>query len=512
MNDKSCMIGILIITIITIGVIVFLCTKKKEKFYTISYQGSPILTFPVFLNLYPDNLSMNPSRFEFSQKLKFLTSVKDGTLRNLYNYPYNNITTGHLDNVKNTSPVILIPGLGCSNIKAKWENVSSRGFYTPTPDDKYLDTQDAFSCKATQHNYQTLWYDCPMTKDKYGKYCWGDLLKVYSRDKQIVNNSTVETYVPTDQHLNANLSANKYFSHLIETFVSAGYVPGVNLFVANYDFRKIGDPITTKNYMLYLKDLIETLNYRQCKATVIAHDLGTSLFNMFLNSTALDNQWKEDNIKDVVYIAPTIGGCPKALRVYLSGESWFDDPDLNRIFKETTRNFSGLLYMLPYTELYTDKVLVTHTAFGAKYESKDIQSLMTNINDSNGAAIYENNVLPYLKSITQYPNVPCTIIKGDGQYTESTYTYNHDLETNPIKVSPDNKLNNFYNQQTRFPSFYQGDGTMPNFVIDNLVKKWNAVAGTNKLDVKNFNMEHTALTQSKPVLQLCLSIAQNEST
>lgn len=202
-----------------------------------------------------------------------------------------------------------------------------------------------------------------------------------------------------------------------------------------------------------------------------------------------------------------MGGCPKALRVYLSGESWFANKESNRIFKETVRNYSGLLFMLPNPDIYKDKEIVNYPPLGTRFNAKHIPDLMIELEDSNGYHIYKDNVYPLLDKTIQYPDVNLTIISGKGHYTESNYTYINDLETNPQKTAPHNTLEKPYGQQTRFPSQFQGDGTIPEFVTHDIVSKWNKEKSGHTLKFYSMNIEHTALTKSEPVLKICLDTA-----
>ena len=212
------------------------------------------------------------------------------------------------------SPVILIPGLGTSNIIAKWDKPGTKD--VKTIKDRDFQESEKWSCRQIQENWTDLWFPQSDINTKISQFCWEDNIKVRFEDGLVVNSEGVSTSVK--DYGTTVFTPVSYMDTLITAIKAIGYKEGTTLFGAQYDFRKICSPDELFNYIQSLKSLVErSVHINGKKAVLVSHSLGSSLANYFL--VKQPKEWKDRYINSFVTFSGAFGGSPKALRSVLSG-------------------------------------------------------------------------------------------------------------------------------------------------------------------------------------------------
>lgn len=349
-------------------------------------------------------------------------------------------------------PVIFIPGIGASTIYATWNKSGQE-----TPNSKFLDeagvfeTSSEWSCRTLQTEWVPIWSQETAKENNVGKYCQANNLHVVynAQSNQVDNSSGVRTYVSPGWDLATNC-----YNDFLRALESLGYQKDKNLLCANYDFRRMCGHLLA-DYVSELRVMVENAARESGRrVALVSHDFGSQVANYFL--LGMPKEWKDAYIDQFHIVSGTFGGCPKALRTLLS-----PGDDLDR---EVQKNFCGLLWMLPCPGLYGDIPLVNLR--GVTYTAKNIPQLLhyAKLNDSN--AIYSNIVHKLQMDTLRAPGVPVYVFSGNQIPTESNYTYENTLVDLPVIEYPmqDNELG--YREGGRYPSNFNGDGTMPKFALE----------------------------------------------
>lgn len=473
-NHKFKLIAIVIIIVL---VIYFLVSSKIiDKFTTEYFEELPVIyngsgfglektgyERPLFINFYPKNLGTDFSLQGTIRKLRFLSK----------NIPTkaNGLQFGIFeeDGQKNIgsklAPIILIPGLGSSKIFARWNKQNTKSVKV---DDAYgnFDTSEKWSCKQTQVDWTSIWF--PKDTDPLAMACWVNNVKVNYDNGTINNNEGLSTIVPD---MGAMIFESPEMTTLINGLVALGYVPGSSLFGASYDFRKICSDISL--FQASFVSLVEnTVILNGSKAIIISHDLGSTVINYVLAS--LDKAWKDKYIQCSIMFSPVIGGLPKSLRTILSGDNIPTENKQNSYIRDASMNFAGLQLMLPAPEVFGQRPLLKYRQ--VDYTASDISQLLnicsSTLNIKDTATIYDKLVRPFQIKSLEAPHVPVYVLAGINLDTESNYLYNDTLIDRPNKNTPYYKSNLPYETEYTFPSMYNGDGSVPKFILE-YPKTWS---------------------------------------
>lgn len=422
-----------------------------------------ITDFPLYLNIYPMNLGIDPKVMELIMKER--SKVKSSDIYGIFK----NNSQINMGN-KNMKSIILFPGLGMSKIFAKWDfsgsntdSVKSLDIY------KNFETKTKWNCKSYQKDWTKIWF--PEYLQELATYCWSNNIEVKFNDNtKLIEDkngltSTVHSFNDFDFE-------NNYLDSLITLLESKGYIKGVNLFVANYDFRLICNQTTLQSFFNSLKNLVEKLMSQYLnKVIFIGHDLGAVLANLFLVQST--NTWKYEYIDKFISINGSFGGCPKALRVLLNGEElinkYFND------YNKTQKNFSGIHLLLPNPSIFLNKPILKYQQ--NIYLAKDIDSLLKLTFGTDCSNIY-NMALQLQNKSLEDPNVNTYFLFGNNLQTESLYDYKYSLLNNPDKINPYNKISYANNTQSNYNNFNPvgindlGDGTILSLNMHFIINKW----------------------------------------
>lgn len=419
--------------------------EKVENFEDIS-QGSKsglgfqhsITTYPLFLNFYPTELGQD---FNLSSVIRKLRMVQNQPT--LYNGLQRQLGPTNIGAQK--CPIIIVPSLGASKIFGKWSKTGAQ------PSVKKLDaygnftTDEQWACRDVQNSWVPLWF--PNQTTGLNQTCWSDNTKVQLNHTKMTVTNTPGVKTTTNTFDVLDFETDMY-STLVRAFQALGHVNGKSLYGASYDFRTICDLDQLVEFSKSLTNLIESsVTFNGKKAILVCHGLGAVIMNFMLVNA--DQAWKDQYIECVFMISACFGGCPKALRVLLSGEKLPSNSE-QLIIKNTTQNFTGLQLMLPMPEIYgSDPILYYRQNVFNTSKMNDILNLL---DDKDTSQIYTNVVEGIAKKSLEAPHVLTYILGGINVPTESNYYY-EDMSSEPIK--------NYSNVRK-----YNGDGTVPRISLE----------------------------------------------
>lgn len=416
---------------------------KVENFSSGFGFELPESIHPIFLNMYKQQLETDFGLFDVIQNLK---------------YKYFNPKIGMNITDKSLNPIVFIPGLGTTDITARWNKSSSKNVKTVNGTE--FQESERWSCRQTQDQWTDMWFPGDNSNKRVSQYCWEDNIKVlYNKNNNTVTNpegveTTIKGFGTT------SFQPNSYLNTWLSAVKALGYKEGFNLFGAGYDFRKICSADEMGDYVNSLKQIIE----RSVRATgkrvmLVGHSLGSNIANYFLVNQP--KAWKDAYIKSFVTFSGAFGGCPKALRTMLSGVDVTNKPE-RQLLRNVTRNFTGLQWMLPVPGVYGDIPLVHYRS--VSYSAKDIPELLGMVSDS-ALEIYMNVVVPVQMASLVAPGVPVYTFSGTNLMTESSYKYTNSLTDDPIKNHPYYQMDQAFANNYDYPQEFNGDGTIPHLAL-----------------------------------------------
>eukprot|EP01111_Echinosteliopsis_oligospora_P005247 TRINITY_DN1849_c0_g1_i1.p1 TRINITY_DN1849_c0_g1~~TRINITY_DN1849_c0_g1_i1.p1 ORF type:complete len:430 (-),score=115.87 TRINITY_DN1849_c0_g1_i1:28-1317(-) len=325
--------------------------------------------------------------------------------------------------------VILIPGLGGSQLKAKLNKTSSEHWYCSKHSDDYL-----------------IWLQLTQLLPGLPEKCWQENIKLtYDADTvSFTNSSGVEIssfdwgspssfeYVDPDAK-----RETVYFAPLVSSLLELGYIRSVNLFGAPYDWRL--SPNYAHQFFHQFKELAEqAYSVNNLPVVVVAHSMGNMYFKHFLEK--MTQAWKDKHIKGFAAIAPPWVGAIAAVDTIVSGND-FTIPYLAPLAARVVqRSFPASYFVLPNPKYYNDVILVSTPV--RNYSALDYASLFTDISVPDGINIWNkvNKAMdPYIP-----PGVPTSVYYGKGIPTHIGATFK----------STD------FNSRSEI-KFGDGDGTVP---------------------------------------------------
>ncbi|KRX87719.1 Group XV phospholipase A2 [Trichinella pseudospiralis] len=279
------------------------------------------------------------------------------------------------------SPVIIVPGDGGNQLEARLNKTETVHYF----------------CQKKTSDYFTLWLNLellvPFVLD-----CWVDNMRLeYDEVTGKTSNSPgVDIRVPgwgnttTVEFIDpSGVGYGDYFSKLVNKLVTWGYIRGVDVRAAPYDFRKA--PNHNIEYFENLKFLIEETYYSNgnSKVVTIGHSLGNLYLLYFFNLQS--PAWKAKFIKSYVSVSAPYGGSVKILKAFASGynlDQWKLVLNPLTIRKEQ-RSMTSSAFLLPSTKLWTaDEVLVTTVS--RNYTAYDYKEFFNDIGFKKGWNMYKN--------------------------------------------------------------------------------------------------------------------------
>lgn len=311
------------------------------------------------------------------------------------------------------NPVVLVPGDGGSQFKAKLNKPEVVASY----------------CIKTTDYYFDLWLNMeelvPFLID-----CFVDNMRlVYDNVTRTTFNSPgVDIIVPgfggteTVEWLDhSQISFTTYFHNIAVNMISWGYQRNVSLVGAPFDFRKAPNELQ-KTYFPNLKSLIEHTYYQNDnrKVVLLGHSMGNPMILYLLNHMTMS--WKQKFIKSFISLAGVWGGAAKPIRLMISGDN-LNVPIVKPInVRREQRSMPSTAWLMPSEEFWApDEILVVTPT--RNYTVKDYKQLFSDIGYNTGYMMWEDtNKL--VKPLTA-PGVEMHCLHGSNVSTPATFIYSN---------------------------------------------------------------------------------------
>ncbi|GFQ78904.1 phospholipase A2 group XV [Trichonephila clavata] len=272
-----------------------------------------------------------------------------------------------------SSPVILVPGDGGSQLEAMLDKPETVHYF----------------CNKKSDSYFSLWLNLELLVP-YVVDCWVDNMRlVYDNETRTTSNAPgVSIRVPgfgnttsVDWLDPSQISPSAYFTNIIEMLVTQGYRRGVDVRGAPYDFRKGPNELT--EYFASIKNMIEETYEKNnlTKVTIVCHSMGCPLMSYFLNQQT--QEWKDKYIKALVSLGGAWGGAVKAMKTFASGENLgvFVISQVN--VRKEQRTCPSLAYMMPSDQLWGPDEIIMITE-KKNYTVKDFYDFFQDIQFPDG--------------------------------------------------------------------------------------------------------------------------------
>ncbi|KAI6652775.1 Group XV phospholipase A2-like [Oopsacas minuta] len=378
------------------------------------------------------------------------------------------------------SPIVVMPGLAGSQLEAKLTKNSSPHYFCY----KHLDW---FTIWLNVEEFLPYIVDCfaenMMLRFDRNTGIFSNASHIEIRAPGFGNTSTIE-YIDTDRVI------GKYFYGLIESLRKEGYVRGVNIHGAPYDWRLAPDSLSKLGYFKKLSDLIEKTYQKNhnISITLICHSLGCPTILYFLN-THVSNVWKDKYIHHLITAAGAWAGSIVAIQSIISGSNFMIPTIAPLSLRLPERTLASNYFLLPYREVFGKDNPVISVG-SVEYKLTDLNQLFTNLNVSNASAIWKQ--VSNLNKGFSDPRVPVYCIHGDFVPTGEKLIYSED-------GFPD-----------KAPTYItgRGDGTV-NLVSLQVCLKWkDSTAGFQHLVIDGKEGEHSTIINSPQILKIILNIVR----
>ena len=381
------------------------------------------------------------------------------------------------------SPIVLIPGLAGSQLEAKLSKETSPHYFC----NKHVD-----------------WFTIWINVEEFWPYvvdCFAEnmMLKYDATNGVFSNASHVEIRVPgfgntsTIEYLDPDLIIGKYFRDLLTPLTKVGYVRGVNIHGAPYDWRLAPDSLNRLGYFRQLSHLIEETYTKNTntRVTLICHSLGCPTILYFLNSQ-VSADWKKQYINHLVTLAGAWAGSILTISSLISGSN-FMIPTIDPLsLRGPERTMASNYFLLPSQEVFQQNTTVVKVG-GLAYTLSTLDQLFILLNIPNVLPIW--NQVKHLNRGYSHPGVPVYCVYGNSIATGNSLIYSE-------SGFPD-----------KAPTLATGpgDGSV-NLVSLEVCLKWrNSPVGFQHLVIDGKQGEHVAIINSPQVLNTILNIVQLRS-
>jgi lysophospholipase-3 len=240
----------------------------------------------------------------------------------------------------------------------------------------------------------------------------------------------------------------------IDILTKLGYVPGKNLVSAPYDWRVGPTEVVAKQYGP-LKALIEQTYAANNNTPVALTSLSMGgIYTALFLAQYVNQAWKDQHIASYTSMSGAFGGSVDSVYELLSldPDNMYGIPA--KLFRELTRGWGSVSWLLPVTATYGDFVIVMGPS--RNYTAADLVQLFIDAGAPQVASVVQST-FPYVAPGAI--GVPVNVIYGYNVTTLLSVAYN----------------------ATSFPdyasgaTFMDGDGTVTNWGLVGLAKQWATV-------------------------------------
>ena len=255
-------------------------------------------------------------------------------------------------------PVVMMPGILCSQLETRLENASTYGKRCQKNADYFTTWITPASllrgaCFAGHMNLTRQQTPGRASQASTSPACVESPTGVKTRPRAFGNTTGFDQLNPQyplgpREELFLGLT-----NALKRSFGGKYYREGTTLRGAPYDWRKYGDECYTNEYFKQLVTLVEEtsrINDGQA-VTILCHSMGCNVAHFFL-ATSVTPQWKKQYVVNLIALAPSFAGAPIALHNYLFGTPYDFVPGFSSVF----RFWPSLSSLLP-VELSSSKDL-----------------------------------------------------------------------------------------------------------------------------------------------------------
>lgn len=382
--------------------------------------------------------------------------------------------------VSASSPILIVPGILGNQMEAK------------------LDKDFAPHEWCSMHSdWYTVWVSIEQLLP-YVIDCWSNNTRLLFQNGEYYNCTGVQIRVPgfgetsSVEYLDPDNHLIPYFHHFVDYFSKHGYVKGVSLRAAPYDWRVTPDILEKNGYYDNLKQLVETMykDNGNATVTVVAHSLGSPVSLYFLTNIATQ-QWKNKYLKAFITLSGVWKGAVKAVTSVVSGnpEGIPGIKPLTARYVQRSSPSNYFLMPVPDHNIWssTDPIIVTPNK---NYTVYDYPVLFDDMQYSIGYTQYKT--VPSFLTTLSPPNVDTYCYFGTNMSTPATLVYKEG-------EFPDT-----------FPAIVtgNGDGTVNDASLQ-ACSAWKQTQ-SHKVDLLSFSgVEHFDMVKNSDVLQAVLDIVSN---
>ena len=381
-------------------------------------------------------------------------------------------------------PVVIIPGLGGSQLEAKLDKPSVNHFYCSRRSDWY-----------------TIWFSITQLIPPFVN-CWADNIKLLwdPSTNKYSNNHGISTRVPFSdgstlnfEYLDPSLIFGKsnYFHTLVEAMVGAGGVRNVSIRGSPYDFRYAPFSAYNGTWISKITTLVEEtyeINNRT-KVTVLSHSMGCLYALWFLNQKS--HNWKEKYILRWLPTGGVFSGAGLGVKQLLTGDiSIIPLPGLAAsAVREEQRSYESNMMLLPSPQIWGNNTIIYTPR--RNYTSRDYQILFEKSGFLNGFERY--NLVSNVTSNLNPPGVDVIHLYSVNMDTATAFRYPSDdsFDEEPEVINGN------------------GDGIVPLASLESGRMMWSQNNNRKAFSEKIYNRKsHLGLLKSQQYIQDILNLLE----
>jgi len=336
----------------------------------------------------------------------------------------------------NLHPVILVPGLGGSQLQARqkvWGSMPFKcrkaGSYAAWVNPYRMGCATSFCLLNCTVNELSLRYDPVMHSTSNNPHV--DVIV-----PQLGDVDAVEYFVPSSLGYIMS-SQSGYYDDVVDLLESLGYTKNLNIRGAPYDFRLAPNEMD-EFYSNMIQLVKETYRDNGNKRVILlAHSMGNLHMLYFLNR--MDQEWKDTYIQSFISAAGPWGGAVKILKALASGDNLDAVVHLEHIgmdivlldptkIRPLERSMPSISWMTPSETFWGEDEVMVQAPGGVNYTVKDYKRFYQDIDFLQGYSIKQDTT-DLIRDLTP-PGVETFCMTGVGIPTYERLDYSS-VKTEP---------------------------------------------------------------------------------